>query len=187
MWIYLNLSCLWFVELLRYGYPYLLQIDDIFSHYIFKYFSAPSSLSSPQTPIMHMFVCLVVSYRSCKFCSFLFLKKIFFNVYLFLRERERGKWGRDTEREGDPESEAGSRLRAVSTEPDVGLELMNHEIMTWAEVRRSTNWATQVPRFCSFLFILFSFCPSDCRVSIVLSLSSLILFLCLLTSAVESL
>ena len=34
------------------------------------------------------------------------------------------------EREGDTELEAGSRLRAVSTEPDVGLKLMNHEIMT---------------------------------------------------------
>ena len=36
------------------------------------------------------------------------------------------------EREGDTESEAGSRLRAVTTEPDVGLELMNREIMTGA-------------------------------------------------------
>ena len=34
------------------------------------------------------------------------------------------------EREGDTESEAGSRLRAVSTEPDVGLELADREIMT---------------------------------------------------------
>ena len=34
------------------------------------------------------------------------------------------------EREGDAESEAGSRLRAVSTEPDVGLKPTNHEIMT---------------------------------------------------------
>ena len=34
------------------------------------------------------------------------------------------------EREGDTESEGGSRLRAVSAELDVGLELMNHEIMT---------------------------------------------------------
>ena len=33
------------------------------------------------------------------------------------------------ERDGDTESEAGSRLRAVSTEPDVGLELTNREIM----------------------------------------------------------
>ena len=34
------------------------------------------------------------------------------------------------EREGDTESEAGSRLQAVSTEPDAGLELINREIMT---------------------------------------------------------
>ena len=47
--------------------------------------------------------------------------------------------GGGAEREGDTESEAGSRLRAVSTEPDAGLELMNHEIMTRAEVGRSTD------------------------------------------------
>ena len=34
------------------------------------------------------------------------------------------------EREGDTESEAGSRLWAISTEPDVGLELTNRGIMT---------------------------------------------------------
>ena len=34
------------------------------------------------------------------------------------------------EREGDTESEAGSRLQAVSTEPNAGLELTNHKIMT---------------------------------------------------------
>ena len=38
-------------------------------------------------------------------------------------QRER-RWG------GDPESEAGSRLRAVSTEPDAGLEPTNREIVT---------------------------------------------------------
>ena len=32
------------------------------------------------------------------------------------------------EREGDPESEAGSRLRAVSTEPSAELKLRNREI-----------------------------------------------------------
>ena len=31
---------------------------------------------------------------------------------------------------GDTESEAGSRLRAVSMEPDAGLELTDREIMT---------------------------------------------------------
>ena len=34
------------------------------------------------------------------------------------------------ERGGDTESEGGSRLRAVSTEPNVGLKLRNLEIMT---------------------------------------------------------
>ena len=40
------------------------------------------------------------------------------------------------QREGDTESEAGSGLRAVGTEPDTGLEPTNREIMTWAEVGR---------------------------------------------------
>ena len=38
--------------------------------------------------------------------------------------------GRGAEREGDTESEAGSGLRAVRTEPDAGLELTNCEVMT---------------------------------------------------------
>ena len=50
----------------------------------------------------------------------------FFNVYSFLRDRERQSMSREeAEREGDTESEAGSRLRAVSTEPDAGPELTN--------------------------------------------------------------
>ena len=55
-----------------------------------------------------------------------------FNLFLmFILERERQSVkGRDTEREGDTESEAGSRLQAVSTEPDAGLEPKNCEIMT---------------------------------------------------------
>uniref|UniRef100_A0ABI7XDE8 Probable arginine--tRNA ligase, mitochondrial n=1 Tax=Felis catus TaxID=9685 RepID=A0ABI7XDE8_FELCA len=42
-------------------------------------------------------------------------------------EHERGR-GR---REGDTESETGSRLRAISPEPDAGLELPDREIVTW--------------------------------------------------------
>ena len=34
------------------------------------------------------------------------------------------------EREGDRESETGSRFWAVSTEPDMGLESTDREIMT---------------------------------------------------------
>ena len=42
------------------------------------------------------------------------------------------------EREGDTESDAGSRLRADSTEPDAGLEPTIRGIVTRAEVGRST-------------------------------------------------
>ena len=59
------------------------------------------------------------------------------DVYLCLRERERerGREGQSVsgggaERDTHTESKAGSRLRAVSTKPDMGLELTNHEIKT---------------------------------------------------------
>ena len=44
----------------------------------------------------------------------------------FEREGQR-KWGRDREREEERESPASSTL---SAEPDAGLELMHHEIVT---------------------------------------------------------
>ena len=59
--------------------------------------------------------------------------------------------GGGAEREGDTESEAGSRLWAISPEPDAGLELMDHEIVTWAEVGHLTDWATQAPLSVPFL------------------------------------
>ena len=53
----------------------------------------------------------------------------FFFFLMFIFERKTQSTGEGgAEREGDTGSEAGSRLRAVSTEPDVGLELMNGEI-----------------------------------------------------------
>ena len=78
----------------------------------------------------------------------LLLSVLFFNV-LFIFERQSTSRGR-AEREGDTEPEAGSGLWAVSTEPDTGLELINHEIMTWAEVGHVTHWDTQVPLFIPF-------------------------------------
>ena len=39
--------------------------------------------------------------------------------------------GGGAEREGDTESETGSRLWAISPEPDAGLELPDREIVTW--------------------------------------------------------
>ena len=70
-------------------------------------------------------------------------------IYFWERERDSMSGG-GAESEGDTESAVGSRLWAVSTEPDVGLELKNREIMTWAEVGRLTDWATQAPLKCVF-------------------------------------
>ena len=66
-------------------------------------------------------------------------------IYFWETQRQNVS-GLGAEREGDTESEAGSRLRAVSTEPDAGLEPTNREIVTWAEVGCSTNWATRAPQ-----------------------------------------
>ena len=65
--------------------------------------------------------------NSTRPCSFFF----FFTSIYFLRdiERQSTSWG-GAEREGDTESEAGYRLRAVSPEPVAGLELTNGEITT---------------------------------------------------------
>ena len=55
----------------------------------------------------------------------------FFQIYLFLRDRERQSMSRGgAEEEGGTESEAGSSLQAVSTEPYAGLEPTHCEIMT---------------------------------------------------------
>ena len=50
-------------------------------------------------------------------------------MFIFEREKQSASWG-GAQREGDTESEAGSRLLAVSTEPHMGLELTNLETMT---------------------------------------------------------
>ena len=62
--------------------------------------------------------------------------------------------GGGSEREGDTESETGSRLWAVSTEPHTGLGLTVCKIMTWAEVGHSTDWATQAPQNSRSYFII---------------------------------
>ena len=61
-----------------------------------------------------------------------FLLKMFFNVYLFLRQREtEHEWRRGRERERERERERiPSKLHTTSVEPDVGLEPKNREIMT---------------------------------------------------------
>ena len=69
-------------------------------------------LLDPFVPAIPFFVCL-------------------FNIYSFSKGRERqSAIGGGAEREGDTETEAASRLRAISTEPDTGLELTDRKFMT---------------------------------------------------------
>ena len=82
------------------------------------------------------------------------LRIFFFLMFIYFWERENVRaWGEGAE---SGRHRIWSRLYAVSTEPNVGLELVNWEIMTWAEVRRLTNWATQAtpPMSVIFTFLL---------------------------------
>ena len=74
---------------------------------------------------------LLVAIFSTYLLLHFFFFLIFFNVYLLLRDRERQSMSMGgAKRGGDTEYEAGSRLCAVSTEHDTGLELTNREITT---------------------------------------------------------
>ena len=79
-------------------------------------------------------------------------------MFIYFWQRDRA-WAGEGQRERETESEAGSRLQAVTTEPNSGLEVTDLEIMIWAEVRRSTDWATQVPHVCLFLIKEFHTSP----------------------------
>ena len=85
---------------------------------------------------------------------------------LFFTERDRAWVGGGAERAGDTESEAGSRLWAVSIELDKGLELTDREIMTWDGVGCSTDWATQAPLGCRLLILKFQSLLSEALVVI---------------------
>ena len=105
----------------------------------------------------------------------------FFNFW----ERERVRVGRGGERGGHRIWNRVKALWAVCTETETGLALTCCEITTWAEVRSSTDWATQVP-LKLFLIILFLFCyifvvilSTLCRVADLLWLNLLEGSLCL--------
>ena len=86
---------------------------------------------------------------------FKFLKMFF--IYFWDRERQREREReRRRVREGDTESETSSRLWAVSTEPDAGLEPVNHEIMSWAQVGLLTDRDAQAPP----TYYIFTLCQS---------------------------
>ena len=71
-----------------------------------------------------------------------FISKYILSIYFWQRQWQCVSRG-GAERDRNTESEAGSRLWAVSTEPNAGLKLVNYDIMTRAKVGRLSNWATQ--------------------------------------------
>ena len=79
-------------------------------------------------------------------------------MFLFIFEGEREtehEQGRSRERGRHGIQSRLQALKAVSTEPDEGLEPTNCEIMTWAEAGCPTDWAAQAPLFYFFKLILF--------------------------------
>ena len=64
----------------------------------------------------------------------IFFVTIFLKFIYFEREQKSASWeGEERGRDRIP-----SRLCAISTESDVGLNPMKHEIMTWAEIKSRT-------------------------------------------------
>ena len=62
--------------------------------------------------------------------------------------------GGGAERVGDTESETGSRLSAISPEPDGGARTHGPRDRDLAEVGRLTDCATQAPPFACFKSLL---------------------------------
>ena len=130
------------------------------------------------------------------------MSTIFKNCFIYFWERDSVQAGRGREREREKENPKqalhcqrrawggaathepwdhdlswNQELDIQQTEPDMGLKLMNCEIMTWAKVGCSTNWTTQVPQLPTVLRIkskLFSLISVSSPVLFPASLSSVI-------------
>ena len=94
--------------------------------------------------------CLHILATTCHFLfSFLYIYSLFIYFWETASAWERG---RERERERERESQTGSTL---SSEPDMGLDLTNCEIMTWAKIQIWTlNWLSHPGTPCLFLTIL---------------------------------
>ena len=107
-------------DLYPYPFPFEFQLRWFLMTYIFLFFFLFFSFL--------FFSFLFFSFLFFPFLSFPFLSFSFFNVYLFFERQSTSRGG--AKRKGDTESEAGSRLGAISTGPYTGLELTDRGIMT---------------------------------------------------------
>ena len=88
-------------------------------------------------------MCILLKRASTLILHFRIISNKLFLMLIYFWERDR-----DREWEGERQREKGRQrnwngLYTDSRKPSAGLELMNCEIMTWAEVRCLTYWATQ--------------------------------------------
>ena len=91
---------------------------------------APNNEATQVPQIVYLNGRSIVCELYFSYISSIFMFLLFLNVYLFiLREKERARV-RERQRQRIP-----SRPRAVSAEPDSGLELTNCEIATGAETK----------------------------------------------------
>ena len=85
--------------------------------------------------------------------SYFFFLIFFSTFFIYFWDREKQSMNGGAEREGDTASETGSRLPAISPEPDTGLKLTDREIVTWlksdaqptAPPRRPWEWFLKGP------------------------------------------
>ena len=78
---------------------------------------------------------------------------MYIKIFLFIYFENDSMWAGEGQRDGG--ERIASRLHAVSTEPNVGLELANHEIMTWTKIKSQTlNWLSHPGTLiiCTFFF-----------------------------------
>ena len=94
-------------------------------------------------PLWHDYLCTSLGLSWFPSRTLLLNKSRVILIFYFW-DRDSTSWG-GAERKGDTESETGFRLPAISTEPDTGLEPVNHKIMAWPKVGHLTDWATQAP------------------------------------------
>ena len=119
-------------------YLYLLGVSDSYVRANFSFYTHPYGNNKKHFQEKNEYFCVCIG--------------LCLNVYLFLRERERGRQSvsRGGAERGRPRIR--SRLQALSCQPRARHRARTHE--PWDHDGRSTDWATQAPLFSVFKSLL---------------------------------